>query len=164
MLDWISEAAFWTIFLILHGLCSIALLGAITHQAFAAFREQGTSKATDFVGRFRGVSPGIYTKAICLLWVMTFLLGGYIYAQYRISIRIPLESAGFWKTQGFFELKENWSSMGLFLLPAYYCMWQDASNQEFMKPRKYLTAMLAIVCWFSFLVGHVVNNVRGFGS
>ena len=37
-------------------------------------------------------------------------------------------------------------------------------NESFIKARSYLTAMLAIICWFSFLVGHIVNNVRGFGS
>jgi len=91
-------------------------------------------------------------------------LGGYIYAQYRIAIRIPLEASGYWRTQGFFELKENWSSMGLFLLPGYYAMWCMQLNESFIKARSYLTAMLAIICWFSFLVGHIVNNVRGFGS
>jgi hypothetical protein len=24
--------------------------------------------------------------------------------------------------------------------------------------------VLAFICWFNFLVGHVLNNVRGFGS
>jgi hypothetical protein len=27
-----------------------------------------------------------------------------------------------------------------------------------------VTALLAFICWFNFLVGHVLNNVRGFGS
>lgn len=164
MFDWISESAFWTIFLILHGLCAVALLGAITHQFFAAFKTRGSSGSSDFIGRFKGVSPGVYTKAICILWLITFILGGYIYAQYRIAIRIPLEASGYWRTQGFFELKENWSSMGLFLLPGYYAMWCMQLNESFIKARSYLTAMLAIICWFSFLVGHIVNNVRGFGS
>lgn len=164
MFDWISESAFWTVFLILHGLCAVALLGAITHQFFAAFKTRGSSGSSDFIGRFKGVSPGVYTKAICILWLITFILGGYIYAQYRIAIRIPLEASGYWRTQGFFELKENWSSMGLFLLPGYYAMWCMQLNESFIKARSYLTAMLAIICWFSFLVGHIVNNVRGFGS
>jgi uncharacterized repeat protein (TIGR01451 family) len=29
--------------------------------------------------------------------------------------------------------------------------------------RKWITVLLAMLCWFSFLVGHVLNNVRGFG-
>jgi hypothetical protein len=30
--------------------------------------------------------------------------------------------------------------------------------------RKWLTVTLAAFVWFMFLVGHIVNNVRGFGS
>ena len=164
MFDWIEESSFWTIFLILHGLSSVALLGALTHQAFAGFKQKKFNNPSSFIGRFQGVHPGVYTKAICILWVVTFLLGGFIYAQYRIAVRIPLESAGFWVTQGFFELKENWSSIGLFLLPAYYYLWREQLSEALVRSRNYLTAVLAIICWFTFLVGHVVNNVRGFGS
>jgi len=30
--------------------------------------------------------------------------------------------------------------------------------------RKWLTVTMAGMCWFIFLTGHIVNNVRGFGS
>ncbi|MEI7531166.1 MAG: hypothetical protein WCK52_04470 [Betaproteobacteria bacterium] len=163
MLNWISEPAFWTIFLILHGLSAVALLGALTHQALAAFKDSARS-SPDFIGRFTSVHSAVYTKAICILWIVTFVLGGFIYAKYRIAIRIPLEASEFWWTQGFFELKENWSSIGLLLLPAYYCLWQAQLNESLIRARNYLTGILAIICWFTFLVGHVVNNTRGFGS
>jgi hypothetical protein len=27
-----------------------------------------------------------------------------------------------------------------------------------------VTVYLAVACWFLFIVGHVLNNIRGFGS
>jgi hypothetical protein len=27
-----------------------------------------------------------------------------------------------------------------------------------------VTLVLAVMCWFLFIVGHVLNNARGFGS
>jgi hypothetical protein len=70
---------------------------------------------------------------------------------------------GFMKTQGFFEMKEHLVSFGIFLLPAYFSIWK-LQGHDFDVPKKYLTYMLCFIAWFSFLVGHVVNNVRGFGQ
>ena len=30
--------------------------------------------------------------------------------------------------------------------------------------RKGVTLVLAVMCWFLFIVGHVLNNTRGFAS
>jgi hypothetical protein len=83
--------------------------------------------------------------------------------KYRVSIRIPLERAGYWKTQGFFELKEHLVTIGLGMLPAYWYLWKNKSPDH-DSARKWVTVVLAVFCWFAFLVGHVVNNTRGFGS
>ena len=40
-------------------------------------------------------------------------MGSYIYTKYRIYVRIPIEQAGYWKTQGFFEFKEHVATIGL---------------------------------------------------
>jgi len=94
----------------------------------------------------------------------TFIFGAWIYTKYRISIRIPLERIGYWKTLGFFELKEHVTTLGLGLLPAYWYFWHNARNPAYDGVRKWLTVLLAAMCWFAFLVGHVLNNARGFGS
>jgi hypothetical protein len=77
---------------------------------------------------------------------------------------MPIEEMGFWKTQGLFEMKEHMATIGLGLLPAYWYFWKNARNAEFDSVRKCLTVTLAGMGWFIFLTGHVVNNVRGFGS
>ena len=161
----ISVTTFWTILLIIHGLLAIALLGALTHQAMSVLLPvRHAAGPTGFVTRFRAVQGAGYATAICLLWILTFLMGAWIYVKYRIYIRIPIEQAGFWKTQGFFELKEHAASLGLGLLPIYWYMWKNAQNPDYDGARKSVTVLLAFICWFNFLVGHVLNNVRGFGS
>ena len=161
---------FWTILLIVHGLLAVALLGAISHQAasvLAGFRMQHrtTEHAGDnFIERFSRVRGQGYASAVCVLWMATFLLGGWIYTKYRIAIRIPMEQEGFWKTQGAFELKEHLATIGLLLLPYYWSLWKGAPSQDGEKARRWITLILASIVWYLFLVGHIVNNVRGFGS
>jgi hypothetical protein len=162
--DYISVNTFWTILFMAHALLAVALLGALTHQAAAVLAPPRTRAAGGFVTRFRSVSGPSYAAAVCVLWVLAFILGGWIYTKYRIYVRIPIEQAGFWKTQGVFELKEHLTTMGLGLLPFYWYLWMNARNAAYDSARKWLTVLLAAICWFAFLVGHVVNNVRGFGS
>ena len=62
-----------------------------------------------------------------------------------------------------FELKEHLVTIGLGLLPAYWYLWKNKAP-DYENARKWVTVVLAAFCWYAFLVGHVVNNVRGFGS
>jgi hypothetical protein len=165
ILDYISVSTFWTILFIIHALLAVALLGALTHQAMSVLMpvRQGAA-AGNFVTRFRAVQGAGYATAVCVLWVVNVILGAWIYTKYRIYVRIPIEAQGFWKTQGVFELKEHLATIGLGLLPVYWLFWKDARNPEYDSARRWLTVTLAGMCWYMFLVGHIVNNVRGFGS
>ena len=163
VLDYISVNTFWTILFITHALLAVALLGALTHQAAAVLAPARAGAAGGIVARFRSVSGPSYAAAVCVLWVLAFILGGWIYTKYRIYVRIPIEQEGMWKTLGAFELKEHLATIGLGLLPVYWHLWKNARNAAYGSARKWLTVVLAAICWFSFLVGHVVNNVRGFG-
>lgn len=162
VLDYISVNTFWTLLFIAHALLAVALLGALTHQA-AAVLARPRAGVGGLVARFRSVSGPVYVTAICVLWVCTFVLGGWIYAKYRIYVRIPIEQEGLFKTLGAFELKEHLTSIGLGLLPFYWHLWKNARNAAYDSARKWLTVVLAVICWYAFLAGHVVNNVRGFG-
>src|SRR5262249_48374046 len=87
---------------------AVALLGALTHQAVSAVMPvRQVAGPGGFVTRFRAVPAAGYATAICVLWILTFIVGSYIYTKYRIYIRIPIEQAGYWKTQGFFDFKEH---------------------------------------------------------
>jgi hypothetical protein len=167
VLDYIDVSTFWTILMIVHGLLAVALLGALTHQAMSVLmpvRQVAGAGAPGFVTRFRAVQGAGYAVAVCVLWIVTFIFGAWIYTKYRMYVRIPIEQQGFWKTQGVFELKEHLATIGLGLLPVYWLFWKDARNPDYESARKWLTVTLAAMVWFMFLVGHIVNNVRGFGS
>jgi hypothetical protein len=163
--DYVSVTTFWTILLIIHGLLAVALLGALTHQAAAVLIPvRQVAGGPSFTQRFRGVHGAAYAASVCVLWIVTFVFGAWIYAKYRMYVRIPIEQEGYWKTLGSFELKEHLATIGLFLLPVYWLFWKNPREPAFEAPRKWLTVTLAGVCWYVFLVGHVLNNVRGFGS
>lgn len=163
LFDYISVNTFWTILAMGHALLAVALLGALTHQAAAVLSQPRARAGGDFVTRFRAVSGPAYATAVCVLWIATFILGGWIYAKYRIYVRIPIEQEGFYKTLGAFELKEHLTTIGLGLLPFYWQLWKNARDGAAERARKWLTVVLAGICWYGFLSGHVVNNVRGFG-
>ena len=153
-----------TALLIVHGLLAVALLGALTHQA-AAVLLPATRPAGSFVGRFRAVPAPGYANAIVVLYVLTAFLGAVIYGEYRISIRIVLEELQLRGANGSFELKEHFAAIALGMLPAYWWSWrQPAGDAAAARTRMMLTTLLAFVVWWNFLVGHILNNIRGFGS
>ena len=126
--------------------------------------EQTTLASHHFVTHFRAVSGPRYAGAICVLWVLTFIFGAWIYARYRVHVRLPIEQEGLFKTLGAFELKEHLAVIGLGMLQIYWYFWKNARNPEYDSARRWLTVVLAVMVWYMFLVGHIVNNVRGFGS
>lgn len=165
LFDYISVTTFWSILFIAHALLAVALLGAMTHQATSVLaRAPGVVGSRGFVGRFGSVNGASYAAAVCVLWIVTYVFGAWIYTKYRIYIRMPLEQDGYWKTQGVFELKEHLGTIGLGLLPIYWFFWKNVRDPQYDSARKWLTVTLAAFCWYNFLVGHIVNNVRGFGS
>jgi hypothetical protein len=163
MTQYISVDTFWTLWLLVHLLLSVGLLGALTHQAMAVAMPVRRA-AGGIVTRFRAVPAPGYATAVCILYVLTFIVGSYIYTRYRIYVRIPLEQSGYYKTQGFFDFKEHVTSLGLLMLPAYWYFWKNPQNEDYATPRKMTTVILAFMVWFLFIVGHVINNTRGFGS
>ena len=152
-----------TVLLIIHGLLAVALLGAITHQTATVWLP-ARKPAGGFVGRFRSVPATSYANAIIVLYVCTAVLGSVIYPEYRMSVRVVVEQLEMPKTIGVFELKEHFAAIGLGVLPAYWLYWRAPLADEHARTRAMLTALLAFVVWWNFLSGHVLNNVRGFGS
>src|SRR5450631_2937835 len=153
----------FTALLIVHGLFAVALLGAITHQTASVWLP-ARKPAGSFVGRFRAVGAASYTNAIIALYVCTALLGAIIYPEFRVSIRGVLEELDVPAAMGAFELKEHFAVVGLAVLPAYWFFWRLPLSEEHSRTRRILTAILAFIIWWNFLVGHVVNNLRGFGA
>lgn len=152
-----------TIVLIIHGLVAVALLGATTHQTLATWRSTG-ARPGSFFGRFRAVPSAAFAKAVVILYVLSALMGAALYLYFRVDVRPDLERGGHWPALGFFDMKEHFVSIGLALLPAYWVCWQQPRGSELAGTRAALTTILACIVWWSFLVGHVVNNIMGFGA
>ena len=150
------------VLLILHALLAVALLGAITHQALSVL---GISPAANgrwtFIDRFRGVDATAYTTPIVVLFAVTALGGALLYPQYRVDVRPALEDTQNVAANGVFEIKEHLVAIGLGLLPSYWLFWRRSNGPETAAPRRYLTWLLAFFVWWSFIVGHVLNNIRG---
>jgi len=147
--------------LIIHALMAVTLLGAITHQTISVWLPMRKT-AGSFVGRMRSVPAGSYVNAIIVLYLITAILGGIIYPEYRLSIRVVLQQLRLNVPNGLFELKEHFVAVGLGMLPAYWYFWRQPLANDYARTRAVLTAILAFIVWWSFLVGHILNNIRGF--
>ncbi len=149
-----------TVLLVCHGLLAVALIGAITHQVLVLWRAVPVPADTLF-GRVRNVRAGVYTNAVVILYAFNFLVGAIIYATYRIEVRPYLEEIESFLAAGSFETKEHVATLGLGLLPAYWLFWKAPSFAPHVNERKYITLLLAFFVWWNFLVGHILNNIRG---
>jgi hypothetical protein len=152
-----------TTLLILHGLVAVALLGAITHQTLAACAPP-RAKPLSLFGRFRAVPGAGFTNAIVVLYLLSWLLGAVVYVYFKVDVQPTLERDRHWHALGFFDLKEDFTAIGLGVLPAYWFCWRRPLDSQNRQTRVALTLLLAFIVWWAFLVGHVINNIGGFGS
>ena len=151
-----------TALLIIHSLVAVALLGAITHQTLATW-VPARARSGSFFGRFRAVPSPSFTNAIVVLYSVAALLGAIVYLYFRVDIRPELEQAGHWQALGLFDIKEHFVAIGLALLPTYWVFWQQSGSDELTRrTRIALTSIIAFIVWWSFLIGHVMNNIMGF--
>ncbi len=152
----------WSILLIIHGILAVFLVWAVTHQAVGVAWPVA-KRGSGFFSAVRGVNGMSYTNAIVVLFLATFILGCIIYPTYRINVRTVLQEYRFFKPEGMFEMKEHLLALSLALLPAYWFLWRSASSANRVA-RTAVTTILAAAVWWGFLTGHIINNIRGFGS
>ena len=105
-----------------------------------------------------------FVNAIIILYLVTALLGAVVYLYFKVRIQPDLERDRDWSALGLLELKEDFLAIGLGLLPAYWVCWRRPFGDERGWARAALTAVLAFVIWWGFLVGHIMNDIMGFGS
>ena len=148
-----------TVLLIVHGLLAVVLLGGITHQAMSVAWPSRSKQG--IVSSFRAVSGSVYTNANVVLYLVTATLGGTIYPVYRVGVRTYLENARLYPAVGSFEIKEQFISVGLGMLPLYWMLWRRPPEDGTRSARLAVTLILCFIVWYGFLVGHVLNNIRG---
>ena len=147
-----------TTMLVLHGILSVFLLGAITHQTLAVFWPRRPGQ-TDFVANMRGVRGQIYATPIAIMFLVEFILGALLYPTYRVVSRPPLQDLQLTYIIGLFEVKENFAAIMLAMLPAYIYFWRK--GPEAANTRAGITAILFVTTWYNMIAGHLVNNARG---
>jgi hypothetical protein len=149
-----------TVLLILHGIAAVILLGAVTHQAIGVWRGRPAPSATFFQSlvNTRGAT---YTNAIIFLYLLTSIGGGIIYPSYVLDVKGSLTDAQMLSAIGAFEIKEHFVIIGAAMLPAYWYYWKKAGPAEHVMTRRLSTTLLAGLVWWSFVVGHVLNNIKG---
>ena len=147
-----------TFLLVLHGIFSVFLLGAVTHHALGVFWPRKPGQ-TDFVARARGLNSAGYVEAIIILYVIEFALGALLYPTYRVLARPPLQDLMLTYIIGLFEVKENFAAIVLAMLPAYWYFWKKAP--EYTTTRRAITGIIFVVVWYNMIAGHLVNNARG---
>lgn len=150
-----------TILLVLHGLVGVALLGAITHQVISMLRKRSGTRSGSFVDRYTGVNQHVFVVAVVTLFIVQVVLGAVIYPSYRLNVRVPFEEMYLFKAVGAFELKEHFAGIGLGLLPLYVWLWRPARSDGHASDRLAITVILAFIVWWDFLIGHILNNIRG---
>jgi hypothetical protein len=146
--------------LLLHVLVAVALLGAITHQLVSMLRRRPASSGS-FIDRYTRVNQQAFVVAVVFLYAAQVLLGAVIYPTYRLQVRIPFEEMFLFKAVGMFELKEHFAGIGLSLLPVYYWLWRSDVAETHRRDRIMITSVLAFIVWWDFLIGHILNNIRG---
>jgi hypothetical protein len=148
-----------TFLVIVHGLLAVVLLGGITHQAMSVALP--TRNKTGIFRSFRAVSGPLYTNTNIVLFLAVAILGGIIYPTYRIGARTYLENARLYQATGSFELKEQFVAVGLGKPPLYWMLWRRPPEAGAKPARIAVTLILCFIVWYGFLVGHVLNNIRG---
>lgn len=146
--------------LIAHGLFGVALLGAITHQLVALLCQR-PGRAGGFFARYAAVQPERFTRAVVVLFLLAAAMGASVYPSYRLDVRIPFEEMGLAWAVGIFELKEHLAGIGLGCLAVYAALWRPEFATTHARDRLFGTALLACIIWFDFIVGHILNNLRG---
>lgn len=149
-----------TVLLILHGLAAVILIGATTHQSIASWKTKSAPSNTFFQSLIntRGAT---YTNAIVILYILTSIGGGIIYPTYVMDVKGSLTDAQMLSAIGAFELKEHYAIVGLAMLPTYWYLWKKVPPAEHRVTRALNTTVICAMVWTSFLVGHILNNIKG---
>ena len=152
------------VFLILHGVCSLFLVGALSHQAAATWRRAPSAgRAAGVISGFAAVRAPLYARSIAISYVLTMVLGDVVYGPYRIDVKTMLFDLQLWPWNGVFEIKEHLVALGFFLLAPYLILWRTPLNAAQAHSRRLLSTLLATIVWYALVAGHLLNNLKGVG-
>jgi hypothetical protein len=142
------------------------LVGALSHQAAACWRKPGApaQRPTSVGAGFIAVRAPLYTGAVVVSYVLTMLLGDVVYGPYRVDVKTMLFDLQLWSWNGVFEIKEHLVAVGFFLLLPYWQLWRLPLTLELVRTRRVVSTLLAVIVWYAWLAGHLLNNLKGVGQ
>ncbi len=146
-----------TLLLLAHGIIAMFLVGAITHQSLAIWRRVPIPGG-GFFCRVGAVNSALYTNAVIVLYIVVTCGGAVIYPTYVLDVKASLTDANMLSAIGAFEIKEHFAVFGLALLPSYAWAWKS-DNQ--ILGQRLTTTVLMLIVWWNFVIGHVLNNIKG---
>jgi hypothetical protein len=149
-----------TVLLMLHGIIAVVLLGLTTHQAVAVWRHKPIA-AKNVVEAYVNTRAPLYTNAIIVIYIVSFILGGIIYPTYVMDVRGTLTDAGMFWAIGTFDIKEHFAVIGLMMLPTYWWFWKRAQPTEHVLARQLNTTIICFFVWVTFVIGYLLNNIKG---
>lgn len=150
--------------LLLHAVCSLFLVGALSHQAAATWRRApATGRPAGVVASFAAVRAPVYARSIAISYVLTMVLGDVVYGPYRVDVKTMLFDLQLWSWNGVFEIKEHLVALGFFLLAPYLVLWRAPLDAAQARGRRLLSTLLAAIVWYALVAGHLLNNLKGVG-
>ena|SRR5579871_1449779 len=150
-----------TALLIVHGMFAVALIGSLTHQAIAATLKRSEYRARTSLARLRAGDPNFYSSAVVVLFLVVAVMGAILYPRYRLVVRPLVQTMDLRAPNGAFELKEHFSALGLFMLPAYWAAWRQSLDKEQQAARLWLTWLLTGFVWWNFITGQLLVAIKG---
>lgn len=149
-----------TVLLLLHGLGAVFLLGAVSHQAIGVWKTKPLP-AGNFFQSLINVRGASYTNAIVVLYIVVSIGGAIIYPAYVMDVKASLNDARMLSAIGAFEIKEHFAIVGIAILPTYWYFWKRKAPSEELITRRLVTSFLAALVWWNFMIGHILNNIKG---
>ena len=152
----IANAHLAQVFVVLHGLCGLALVGASTHHVVVVV---GYLR-----GRFRVDLARVYAIVTLIGWGVVFGLGCLAYPSYRYFVRgLYLDHHKVWASN-LFDIKENFAALGLPIAVFIYLMARRLQPKEealFIGPYAALVFLACGLAWFAAVAGLVVTLQHG---
>jgi hypothetical protein len=143
-------------FLMLHAAAAITLIGSTTHSGILAYM---ALKGQPLRPRLRRV----YTAVQFWAYLATFGLGMVMYPEFRVAVRAEYLDAYAPLAVGFFEVKEHWAGIGLFVL---ICCYPMSRRIDIRRPtddvRLYniLSMALVPIVWMNLFTGLMLVSIR----
>lgn len=158
MYDVVFQGALAKLWVMLHAVVAIVLVGAATHQAVVLW---GALR-----GRPRPRLARIYGAVIAVSYVATTLLGALAYPAFRVNVRgLYLDANAAWASN-LFDIKEDLAALGLPLALGAWWLGRVATRAGESATRPLPLTVVAVfgtaaIVWFGVVSGLLITLTRG---